>query len=117
MRRGSVIRMFERAYRALGSFLWRTSIGLIVLVAIVVSLATALVPLLPAVNTSLVAEIEARTGFDAQVVEIRAEMEGFDRRSRFRVSIFGIRRRRRMYFVPVVFRSRLTHGAHCCSDN
>ena len=69
--------MFERAYRALGSFLWRTSIGLIVLVAIVVSLATALVPLLPAVNTSLVAEIEARTGFDAQVAEITAEMEGF----------------------------------------
>ena len=69
--------MFERAYRALGSFLWRTSIGLIVLVAIVVSLATALVPLLPAVNTSLVAEIEARTGFDAQVVGITAEMEGF----------------------------------------
>ena len=77
MRRGSVIRMFELAYRALGSFLWRTSIGLIVLVAIVVSLATALVPLLSAVNTSLVAEIEARTGFDAQVAEITAEMEGF----------------------------------------
>ena len=69
--------MFERAYRALGSLIWRTSITLLVLVAVVVSLATALVPLLPAVNTSLVAEIEARTGFDAQVGEITAEMEGF----------------------------------------
>lgn len=69
--------MFESAYRALGSFLWRTSIALIVLVAVVVSLATALVPLLPAINTSLVAEIESRTGFDAQVAGITAEMEGF----------------------------------------
>ena len=69
--------MFERAYRALGSLIWRTSIALLVLVAVVVSLATALVPLLPAVNTSLVAEIESRTGFDAQVGGITAEMEGF----------------------------------------
>ena len=69
--------MFERAYRAIGSLIWRTSIALLVLVAIVVSLATALVPLLPAVNTSLVAEIESRTGFDAQVGGITAEMEGF----------------------------------------
>lgn len=69
--------MFERAYRAVGSLIWRTSIALLVLVAIVVSLATALVPLLPAVNTSLVAEIESRTGFDAQVGGITAEMEGF----------------------------------------
>ena len=69
--------MFERAYRALGSLIWRTSIALLVLVAVVVSLATALVPLLPAVNTSLVAEIESRTGFDAQVGGIAAEMEGF----------------------------------------
>ena len=57
--------------------IWRTSIALLVLVAVVVSLATALVPLLPAVNTSLVAEIESRTGFDAQVGGIAAEMEGF----------------------------------------
>ena len=69
--------MFERTYRAIGSLIWRTSIALLVLVAIVVSLATALVPLLPAVNTSLVAEIESRTGFDAQVGGITAEMEGF----------------------------------------
>ena len=69
--------MFERAYRALGSFIWRTAIALLVLIAVVVSLATALVPLLPAVKTSLVAEIESRTGFDAQVVGITAEMEGF----------------------------------------
>jgi uncharacterized protein YhdP len=69
--------VFERAYRALGSLIWRTSIALLVLVAVVVSLATALVPLLPAVNTSLVAEIESRTGFDAQVGGITAEMEGF----------------------------------------
>ena len=69
--------MFERAYRAIGSLIWRTSIALLVLVAVVVSLATALVPLLPAVNTSLVAEIESRTGFDAQVGGITAEMEGF----------------------------------------
>ena len=69
--------MFERAYRALGSLIWRTSIALLVLVAVVVSLATALVPLLPAVNTSLVAEIESRTGFDAQVGGITAEMDGF----------------------------------------
>ncbi len=69
--------MFESAYRALGNFLWRTLIALIVLVAVVVSLATALVPLLPAINTSLVAEIESRTGFDAQVAGITAEMEGF----------------------------------------
>ena len=69
--------MFERAYRALGSFIWRTAIALLVLIAIVVSLATALVPLLPAVKTSLVAEIESRTGFDAQIVGITAEMEGF----------------------------------------
>ena len=69
--------MFERAYRALGSLIWRTTIALVVLVAVVVSLATALVPLLPAVNTSLAAEIESRTGFDAQVGGITAEMEGF----------------------------------------
>ena len=69
--------MFERAYRALWSLIWRASIALLVLVAVVVSLATALVPLLPAVNTSLVAEIESRTGFDAQVGGITAEMEGF----------------------------------------
>ena len=69
--------MFERAYRALGSLIWRTAIALLVLIAVVVSLATALVPLLPAVKTSLVAEIESRTGFDAQVVGITAEMEGF----------------------------------------
>ena len=43
--------MFERAYRALGSVIWRTSIALLVLMAVVVSLATALVPLLPAVKT------------------------------------------------------------------
>ena len=69
--------MFERAYRAIGSLIWRTSIALVVLLAVVVSLATALVPLLPAVNSTLVAEIESRTGFDAQVDGITAEMEGF----------------------------------------
>ncbi|MEC8633500.1 MAG: DUF3971 domain-containing protein, partial [Pseudomonadota bacterium] len=69
--------MFERAYRAIGSLIWRTLIALVVLLAVVVSLATALVPLLPAVNSTLVAEIESRTGFDAQVDGITAEMEGF----------------------------------------
>ena len=69
--------MFERAYRALRSLIWRTSIAVLILVAVLVSLATALVPQLPAVNTSLVAEIESRTGFDAQVGGITAEMVGF----------------------------------------
>ena len=66
--------MFERAYRALGSLIWRTAIALLVLIAVVVSLATALVPLLPAVKTSLVAEIESRTGFDAKVEIGRAHV-------------------------------------------
>ena len=69
--------MFERAYRAFGSLIWRSSIALLVLVAVVISLATALVPLIPAVNASLVAEIESRTGFDARVGGITAKMEGF----------------------------------------
>jgi len=84
--------MFERAYRALGSVIWRTSIGLLVLMAVVVSLATALVPLLPAVKTSLVAEIESRTGFDAQVGGITAEMEGF--RPKLALEDLNIRNRR-----------------------
>ena len=70
--------MFERAYRALGSLIWRTAIALLVLIAVVVSLATALVPLLPAVKTSLVAEIESRTGFDAQVGELLQKWRVFD---------------------------------------
>ena len=69
--------MVASVYRALASFLWRSLIGVLVLSAIVVSLATALVPRLTAVNDSLVSEIEARTGFEAQVESITAEMQGF----------------------------------------
>jgi uncharacterized protein YhdP len=86
------IPVFERAYRALGSLIWRTAIALLVLIAVVVSLATALVPLLPAVKTSLVAEIESRTGFDAQVAGITAEMEGF--RPRLALEDLDIRNRK-----------------------
>ena len=107
--------MFERAYRALGSFIWRTAIALLVLIAVVVSLATALVPLLPAVKTSLVAEIESRTGFDAQVVGITAEMEGF--RPKLALEDLNIRNRkpRLVYSVRGVFKSRSTPGVRCCS--
>ncbi|MBL6901866.1 MAG: hypothetical protein ISR31_06535, partial [Luminiphilus sp.] len=69
--------MFSKILRLLGSLVWRLVITMIVTVAIAVSLATVLVPLLPIVNTSLVHEIEARTGFDAEIRGLSAEMGGF----------------------------------------
>ena len=78
-------------------------IGVVVLLAIVVSLATALVPLLPAVNNSLVNEIEARTGFEAQVSGVTAEMEGF----RPRLALDGLNIRNKATSVSVFRAGRL----------
>jgi uncharacterized protein YhdP len=95
--------MFESVYRALGTFLWRLFIGVVVLLAIVVSLTTALVPLLPAVNNSLVNEIEARTGFEAQVLGVTAEMEGF----RPRLALDGLNIRNKATSASVFRAGRL----------
>lgn len=83
--------------------MWRLFIGVVVLLAIVVSLTTALVPLLPAVNNSLVNEIEARTGFEAQVSGVTAEMEGF----RPRLALDGLNIRNKATSASVFRAGRL----------
>ena len=69
--------MFERIYGFVGGVLWRAVLWTLILTAVAVSLLTAVLPLLPSVNTSLAAEIQARTGFEAEILEIGGEMEGF----------------------------------------
>ena len=78
--------MFERIYGFVGGVLWRAVLWTLILTAVAVSLLTAVLPLLPSVNTSLAAEIQARTGFEAEILEIGGEMEGF----RPRLTLAGV---------------------------
>ena len=78
--------MLERIYGFIGGILWRAVLWTLILTAIAVSLLTAVLPLLPSVNTSLTAEIQSRTGFEAEILEIAGEMEGF----RPRLTLVGV---------------------------
>ena len=78
--------MFERIYGFVGGILWRAVLWTLILTAVAVSLLTAVLPLLPSVNASLAAEIQSRTGFEAEILEIGGEMEGF----RPRLTLAGV---------------------------
>lgn len=69
--------MLERAYRFTVGFLWRTSLVLLVGLAVAVSTTTVILSMLPSVNEALTETIETRTGFSARIGSLQGEMSGF----------------------------------------
>ena len=71
------MQMLERAYRFTVGFLWRTSLVLLVGLAVAVSTTTVILSMLPSVNEALTETIETRTGFSARIGSLQGEMSGF----------------------------------------
>ena len=69
--------MIERIYHFISGLLWRTLLTLLVGLAIAVSTTTVLLSMLPSVNDVLTQEVEARTGFRADIGSLEGEMSGF----------------------------------------
>ena len=69
--------MLERLYQLLGALIWRTILGLLVVLAIVVSAAGVLTPLLPSANSTVAEFIEDRTGLQILIGSLDGEMRGF----------------------------------------
>ena len=82
--------MLERLYQLLGALIWRTILGLLVVLAIVVSAAGVLTPLLPSANSAVAEFIEDRTGLQILIGSLDGEMRGFRPRVKLQdVQIIG----------------------------
>ena len=82
--------MLERLYQLLGALIWRTILSLLVVLAIVVSAAGVLTPMLPSANSAVAEFIEDRTGLQILIGSLDGEMRGFRPRVKFQdVQIIG----------------------------
>lgn len=82
--------MLERLYQLLGALIWRTILSLLVMLAIVVSAAGVLTPMLPSANFKVADFIEDRTGLQILIGSLDGEMRGFRPRVKFQdVQIIG----------------------------
>ena len=82
--------MLERLYQLLGALIWRTILGLLVVLAIVVSAAGVLTPMLPSANSAVAEFIEDRTGLQILIGSLDGEMRGFRPRVKLQdVQIIG----------------------------
>ena len=82
--------MLERLYQLLGALIWRTILGLLVVLAIVVSAAGVLTPMLPSANSTVAEFIEDRTGLQILIGSLDGEMRGFRPRVKLKdVQIIG----------------------------
>ena len=82
--------MLERLYQWLGALIWRTILSLLVVLAVVVSAAGVLTPMLPSANSAVAEFIEDRTGLQILIGSLDGEMRGFRPRVKLQdVQIIG----------------------------
>lgn len=82
--------MLERLYQLLGALIWRAILSFLVVLAIVVSAAGVLTPMLPSANSTVAEFIEDRTGLQILIGSLDGEMRGFRPRVKLQdVQIIG----------------------------
>lgn len=82
--------MLERFYQFIGALIWRTILTLLVMLAIVVSAAGVLTPMLPSANSAVAEFIGDRTGLRILIGALDGEMRGFRPRIKLQdVQIIG----------------------------